>query len=739
MFDNSETTFNPQKWYQEIEPFNTFEDLISQNKVAAQNLFHGVMLNPNTARLDPVVDTLQAYRGDKESLKSIHRPINGSSFTYFGQEINVNGLEEKQKYTLTELTIGILALYSDNKPIGIINVHPDSVKWVENKPLVVELQDISNLEEISFCTTNKPNLTSQEILDFLSTYHGFFTDDTSNPNCIWNAWTFFNEGEYKPNTNYLPIQTQIYLWRYLYSESSSYTPQTAQDSSNTLNVFEVDAPWIISSLEGDHTLITKLTKTIQDLNQYLYKEKPPLSLHIADNANKFFKRISEVKKFIPEISHILTFNSEKQRIEAEQLVESLLKNIITEFITGLSSILSLDENKQPKNITKGQHIYEATFHYNESITSLLNLTRYIAQLYSKENIKKEEFFPEETKNMTIAASLFPKDVASHNLRRMEWLIRCMNNQSGESKEEVNEWLNNFYTHITQDKDKKADVYDEGAEIYTDHDRATTIMANGVAALAKNLPKDYNCALLGAGPGKVEKNILKKAESKNPQAKPGATIAFDILTQNPNQISQEMHHLQADTAHLPFANESIDLMLAVGSPLNNMRLVSVWVQYFIEITNKLSHNGYFMYEVGSLTPVKDINQRIKAAQKFHQYDNSNPFGAIEILQDYLQPGDNPGDVGAILFDHTIMDMLAQLAGLELVSPPKDKEKFAQMEQEIQDPDALINKDPKTHNPLEQPFWITPNDPTNARAVYVFQRKNQPHPLFEMFINHFIKRS
>lgn len=657
-------------------------------------------------------------------LRVVRRPVEENKFSYYGLNCHITLPEVGKSYSASELVLGILALYDDktNKVVGILDVHPDNFLPEQTE---AETPVISPSDLFKAIGLQDPANFSQNAERFFEEFTTFFADEPSANSqypSIWNCWRTFAH----PNTNFIPLEAKYYLWRFLSPNSPSYKKEIAEATSLILNEFP-EAVWFIQSLEGKTDLILPLVKKLQEVS---------LSEETTLRIEEMVSQVAEVEKFIIEAAATIIPQAERTPRAINERINFLLptsRKLAQEATTSITQIKNEEE------------LREALDYHRSGIFALIETIRYIYQTHADIKRGPRPFDPSELTRLQDGYTHFPHASGTYNMALTQWLAHTIADQQGISEEERKKWLWDFYRHVVA-----LGVYQEKAAVYADISGIEAERwANAIMQLAKEgyegirLPSNFTYLTVGCGDGKrVEEPVFNRLRQEMPEIKPGEIVGVDMMEQSEESRWPQMQFIRAEIENLladyPELRNHFDLVAAIGSPLNNMDLLSVQIKYFLAMAACLKQGGVLMCETGSPIPVESLNERLIRMKEFNRLFPYKPYGAIGMIPAYQRPEDRADETGAFIYPHPIILFLAKLAGLRMIVPTADPVGFQKLKEGLQDPLKLKEATLSQRNAILQPFYIPNPDDwqegqlVNTRVAYFFVREAEPDPLFDNFL-------
>ncbi len=468
---------------------------------------------------------------------------------------------------------------------------------------------------------------------------------------------------------------------------------------------------------------------------------PPDSFRISLGLSFLVDQMDSFRKIltVPSLPESLGLSEEEKKIweglsrERQEYFLPTTNDLCREVVANLDQIESPEDFEQ------------AVKYHNLAFEALANIISYLAmESKPKDHPLNLDFKINELDFLTSSYAKFPQTPATFNILMTHWLARTMYRQKNVSVEARNAWLNLFYDRVIA-----KDIYGKNAEVYAD---VTGLeperYANALLSLHKDgLLPDHPIALsCGCGSSlRVEKPAYDRLATENPLALPGELIGVDMFDQPDDPVWKAGEYLSTKTGFFqeriedlllrkPEFQGKFDLIVLIGSPLNNMDLITMQQIYFYVLSTCLKPGGILLLETGVMEPTAKHNDRLTRSAQFLELF-SKPPGSLPINPAYAASEDNPDTTGAFIYPLPVLVELSRQAGLALISPRAGPGLFNSLKTTLQDPKQLIENTDKNRDPLTQPFYVanapdpdTVTDETllNVRGCFIFQKTRDPRP-------------
>lgn len=645
-------------------------------------------------------------------------PIQDGVIHYFGNDFTLAASRTDvpppdHPATFSELELGVLLLRNKaGKPVGVVCIHPDRVSFD-----MAQTAAIHHPRDV-FQTTLVRDLPgfAADADRFFADFAAFFDDNPFrlSPAASLRSWW---KPDALPHTNAIPLEAKYYLWRLYYSSDQHERGAIAQ----FLRYCKEDAPWVIQTLEGNKTSIVAAAENLIRLHQAIEPkgDVKPLSL-----AAGVLAEIASLERFVVEAAAAVMPPSERQlRGNIQERINFLRR--LTRPMTD-EAVRSFAEAKTPADLDAG-----ARFH-GHGVLDAQEVVSSLQVLYRGDEIQTVPLDPNALPQLLAESARYPHAKHTYLTRCARWLTNALINQTGIPVEERRDWLRRFYAFVTS---REVDIYQGekaqqlfSGETEAERERLTNTLIE-LQAMG-NLPEGAKCLILGSGPAtRVEGPALERVRK---QLRLGKIMALDMAVQPKSERWAGAAFVQGTFESLPFAPESVDLVLLWGSPPNNMTILREQLHYQQEIARILKNGGVLLHETGSPIPVRAINERWRAMQAYSQLYPAAPL-ARGLRDDYRQPTDLPGEPGALIFEDPFLYLTAELSGMEILSPTRNPVALGKLIADVQDLGRF--RQISTGNPggVAAPFILAGVDDdglVNARAMYIAQRLGPPHPMFTM---------
>lgn len=691
----------------------------------------GVVLAPCSSFNEQMArDTILTWQGDFGSLRYKDQPVEGNVLEYFGQKFHIQFEEgipfpRTEHLSFSEIGIGVLAVYSQyeayadtpsegREPIAIVDVRPGKFEYGEASDSTRDVQ----AQPIESLNTHFIGLkaTRTDVKEFLRNL-----DDVSE------KIDYYHPGV--PNINWMPIESKLRLFTLLNN------PTTAEAAIQTFHMFS-DSPWVFQMSEDHPEYINYFSGV---LGRLYSRESPPLdSLEVINTVRLFCL----LEKFAFEASWWLTPAGERMQEGAIDARITLFAPIVRQmFGEYMQSIMNAKEDEVIDQSRIHALGADAVFRMIERSVGIQTHT------YTPEPFTWHAFEDAER-----IRSTSPDSSMTYQVVRSEVMAHALANQHDVSEAERQAWLANFYHHVIA----QLGVYETNtAQVYKD---VSGIEANrfriGLPAIRErilaDMPADSRAEvesgkrplrILSVGCGdmnNMEGPIYDELASPQfrlevtgvdpyPQ---GDTAYWRMHENTANRIIEVVTvPLEDFLKKYPKYEGSFDLVVMIGSPLNNMEIERVQLDYFDVVDRSLADWGRVMIETGDPALFEEVNKRTKWREDLFIRDPNNPPGAFANLPEYLQAGEPYGNVGGLLYFPEMLAMLGSDAGL-VIESPRDPSTAA-LNRMIGSPVALLQATKENQNPLDQPFYVANppgewngKDPLNIRVMYTMKKVTGP---------------
>jgi hypothetical protein len=667
-----------------------------------------------------VADTFLTYRSAIVSMRIDHATTKEDRFTYYDKEIILNGLTElDQKLPLTacEVEFGVLALYRpDGTVVGVCNILPQiQNEMITDKQIQADVFDKKDLmQHLYFRGVGSFEADAEQFFADLPT---FFNETMISASPLYN--TVFSKWYGAPGANKFPTEIKYALWKSFATTAPGYTPQLDKAAKHIISIDGDSGPVVLAGLMSNkEDLIAGFGKELDEMSQ---KE-----------IRNVFTHYGLLERYIVEEAILMTppelRNIGPERQQRIQMIQPVARSILLEACRSVSHATSPDDCV----LRIDQH--------TRGVIALFSMIQNIYHKFQQADVPLQTFSSQEMDEIRISWTRYPEAEMTNLALMGEWMSKAMLNQKNIKEADRQAWLWSFYQHVVS-----LNIYGEKAKIYTDVSGLEPVrIANAIRDLLKQhlLPPDYRYITVGCGDGKrVDEPMMKLLQEAHEA--PTEIVGIDMSPQADDMRWHDMKFLQEKIEtvldnHHEYRNY-FHFLAFIGSPLNNMNLLNVQMLYMASAAGLLVDGGIMMMDTGSGTTAGELNVRAARMESFNRLFPHKPYGSTANLPEYVRPGDDPGEVGALLYPDPLLPFLAWAQGFELIGPLGNPKQYQEMIQKYQDVVALQAGTKNNQNALQMPWYMAnpdeykPGEPVNARIVYFFRKNSIPrtdHPIMQM---------